>query len=172
MTASQLQHLEGVVFSRHQVANNCHDSSCDTEEILLAFELEKVLVFSQSIQHSDKTLFFDVVLANIELLQACVSLKYLSDLPTTPVFQTILGQIKTSQVLADFDRACDQPEQVVVHLDAFKLQSAQFRILNQVVIDCHNMKLGQLDVAELELDQVRERDQTADQRLNRGQIAP
>ena len=75
-----------------------------------------------------------VILAQIEFLQACVSLKYLGDLSAAAIFQGVLRYVKLADILADFDRACDQLEQIVAHLDSDELERPQSWILNQVVI--------------------------------------
>ena len=92
-------------------------------------------VLSQRSDDCYKTLFFDVILAQIELLQACVSLEYLGNLSTAAIFQGVLRYVKLANILADFDCTCDQLEQIIAHLDSDELERPQSWILNQVVIN-------------------------------------
>ena len=88
-----------------------------------------------------KTLLFDVILAQIEFLQASVSLEYLGDLSAATIFQRVLRYVKLADILADFDRTCNQLEQIIAHLDSDELERPQSWILNQVVVNCHDVQL-------------------------------
>ena len=55
---------------------------------------------------------------------------------------------------------------VVTHLHSDKLQRLELSVLNEVVVDCHDVKLGQFNVRYLELLKIREGDKASDERFD------
>ena len=53
-------------------------------------------------------------------------------------------------------------EIVVAHLHSNQLECLELSVLDEVVVDCHDMKLGQFDVGYFELLEIRESDKASD----------
>jgi len=147
VTRGQPEHLQSIILARDKVADHTHDATSDAEEVFLALQRYQVLVLAQSCDYCDQAFFLNFVLGQVELLQAHVAFENLGYLTAATIFEAVLGKVQTVQILTHFDCASYELEQVVVQFDTDELQSPQPRVLNQVVVNSHNVKLVKLDVA-------------------------
>ena len=96
MTRRQTQYLKSVVFASDQVSNHTHYASCYAKVILFALQADEVLVLAESTNYSNKALLLDLVLSEVELLEAHISLEDLRYFTASAILQTVLSQVQAS----------------------------------------------------------------------------
>ena len=146
LATCQQQDLQRVVILCQNVPNHRQNPPCDAKIVAFTFQAQEILVFSKSMKNFDQTFLLDIIFIQVQLLQALVSGQNLGDLATTTIFEVVLLQIEATDVLVNFDRTCYVLEVVETHLDAHQFECFKRCILDQIVVNCHEMKLGKLNV--------------------------
>ena len=141
LAARQQQDLERVVLLRQYVAYHGQDAPCDAEVVALTLQTQQVLVVLQGVQDLDQALLLDVVLVQVEFLDALVAGQNLRDLAAAAVFQVVLLQVEAPKVLVDLDGAGYVLQVVKAHLDPDQLEGFELRVLDEVVVDRHEVQL-------------------------------